>query len=321
MYYSALLGSPTGRSISPQLFKILGWIVILIGLVGLYYGPLEIYCFYMFSSLGQFNYEGFTIGSFMFAYLVAQNCIYYLVAIFLIPIGIGLAKQREWGLRLLDNLLRLIIVFSVALFATLVVPLPELLSTSNNPLIIIVVILITVFGIGLPYLLLKVFNTEKIKMLFKTDATLLSKISSTELLVITINLMLVIFLHILIFYKCIFPLFGDFALMREGIYYIAGAITVLLALTYLYFQKNIIGFWGLIMYYLTLMLSTIMTLGKYSTKSIIELLDYNDFENSEVISAFGQILNINYLPFIAVMMLLTIGLIIHSRKMQSSGRK
>ena len=72
--------------------KILGVILLLIGLLGLIYGPCEIYCFYFFSKGDPFYYEGFQIGTFWFAYLTIQNAAYYILALLLIPIGIGTLK-------------------------------------------------------------------------------------------------------------------------------------------------------------------------------------------------------------------------------------
>lgn len=83
----------------PILFlKLIGVILILAGIVAVYYGPLEIHCYYLFSEGGRFHYDGFEIGSSGFAALVVQNIGYYIIAALLIPVGIGHVKLRRWAL-------------------------------------------------------------------------------------------------------------------------------------------------------------------------------------------------------------------------------
>src|SRR5512137_3172380 len=60
-------------------------------------GPLEMYCFYLFSEGGRFHYEGFGFGSFMFGNIASQIVGYYLIAAMLIPLGYGHLKVRRWA--------------------------------------------------------------------------------------------------------------------------------------------------------------------------------------------------------------------------------
>ncbi len=82
------------------LLKIIGFALILVGLVAAFYGPLEIFVFYLFSEGGRFHYDGFGVGSIWFAALVVQNIGYYVIAAICIPIGIGHLKLRRWALTL-----------------------------------------------------------------------------------------------------------------------------------------------------------------------------------------------------------------------------
>ncbi len=105
--------------------KILGIALIIIGLVGLFYGPLEIYCFYFFSSGGQFYYEGFQIGSLWFAYLTIQNAAYYIIAFLLLPIGIGTFKLHNWARKLSLNLFFIWIVLGISLMSSFIFGISE----------------------------------------------------------------------------------------------------------------------------------------------------------------------------------------------------
>ena len=82
------------------LIKIAGFAQLFIGLLALYYSPLEIYVFYLFSEKGPFYYPGFGVGSVWFAILVAHNLAYYILAATLLLLGVGSIRLRHWALRL-----------------------------------------------------------------------------------------------------------------------------------------------------------------------------------------------------------------------------
>ena len=67
-----------------------GVVLLLVGVAVAFIGPLELYCFYLFSEGGRFHYEGFGFGSFMFANIASQIVGYYLIAALAIPLGYGL---------------------------------------------------------------------------------------------------------------------------------------------------------------------------------------------------------------------------------------
>ena len=46
------------------ILTLIGSIFLLIGIISAFFGPLEIYCYYLFSAGGRFHYEGFGVGSF-----------------------------------------------------------------------------------------------------------------------------------------------------------------------------------------------------------------------------------------------------------------
>lgn len=136
--------------------KLLGLLLLLIGLIGLYYGPLEIYCFYMFSESGKFYYEGFQIGSLWFTYLVIQNAAYYIVALLLIPIGIGTFKLKEWSRKLSLNLLYIWIILGISLISGFILSIPQFLQKINlSTILIIFVIMVT--GIFIPFIFTKIY--------------------------------------------------------------------------------------------------------------------------------------------------------------------
>jgi hypothetical protein len=96
--------------------------------------------------------------------------------------------------------------------------------------------------------------------------------------------------------------------------WLSGSILSIGILTYLYFKKYKIGFWGLIVYYLLLLISVILTFGKYSTRGIIQLLNYSQYEHDKTISVLSSLLNFNLTTFFISVIVIALGLIIFSKK-------
>ena len=48
------------------ILALVGVLLMCVGIVAAFFGPLEMVCFYFFSEGGRFAYEGFGFGSFMF---------------------------------------------------------------------------------------------------------------------------------------------------------------------------------------------------------------------------------------------------------------
>ena len=63
------------------ILAIIGVLFLLLGIVAAFFGPIEMYCFYLFSEGGRFHYEGFGFGSFMFGNIATQIIGYYVIAI------------------------------------------------------------------------------------------------------------------------------------------------------------------------------------------------------------------------------------------------
>jgi hypothetical protein len=85
------------QKLTRNLLKAIGVVLIVVGIIAAYFGPLEIYVFYLFSAGGPFYHEGFGVGSFWFAVLVVMNIGYYAIAAICLPAGIGHVKLRRWG--------------------------------------------------------------------------------------------------------------------------------------------------------------------------------------------------------------------------------
>lgn len=296
------------------LLKTVGWLAILAGLVGLYYGPLEFYCFYMFTEDGQFGFENFTIGHLWFALLAVQNTLYYIVAFFLLPIGVGLIKLWEWSRKLILNALYLTMVLGISGAVSFTISIPYLIGEYNLISLIGISLLLVLGGIALPYVAVRILKSKKVLECFNETKTILSPVSPTMLLVGTISLFFLLFFHLSIFFKGIFPLFGTFIFQRPGVFLLSGAIFFLTILLYFYFKKTKVGYWGMIVYFSLLLLSVILTFGRYSTLEVIQLLDYSQFEMENIIALIPFLDGFNVLVMFSFVISITLGLVINSRK-------
>ena len=78
-----------------RVIAVIGVVLLLIGIAVGFLGPLEMYCFYLFSEGGRFHYEGFGFGSFMFGNIASQIVGYYLIAAVFVPLGYGHLQARR----------------------------------------------------------------------------------------------------------------------------------------------------------------------------------------------------------------------------------
>jgi hypothetical protein len=113
--------------------KAIGLVLILIGLVAAYYGPLEIFVFYLFSEVGQFNCDGFGMGSFWFVALVVQNISYYVIAALFLPVGIDHVRERRWALRLTQLYLWFWLRAGSLIFGNFILLIPSSFEFGGSP--------------------------------------------------------------------------------------------------------------------------------------------------------------------------------------------
>ena len=80
------------RSIA--VIRLVGIVLLLIGVASALVGPAETHVFHLFEEGGRFHYEGFGFGSLMFANIAIQIAGYYIIAALCIPLGYGHLKLR-----------------------------------------------------------------------------------------------------------------------------------------------------------------------------------------------------------------------------------
>jgi len=300
---------------SETVVKFLGIFLLIIGLIGLYYGPLEIYCFYLFSAGGKFYYEGFQIGSLWFAYMVIQNAAYYIVAFLMIPIGIGTFKLQSWGQKLSLNILYIWIILGVSITISFISSISEFLKSLNLFTISFILLFMTLVGIIIPFILIKIYKSERLRLIFKNKSKdRIDKFPQILLLICSLNILFILLLHASALFQYIFPLFGKIILHREAAPYISSAVFILAILTYGIWKRYLWAFWGILVYYGVMLLSIITTFSKYSTLDIINLLNLPSYEQSQIVPVLSILLNFNLVSILGPFLIIILVLTVHSNK-------
>lgn len=303
--------------------KLLGLLLLLIGLIGLFYGPLEIYCFYMFSAGGKFYYEGFQIGTLWFAYLVIQNALYYIIAFLLIPIGIGTFKLRDWSRKLSLNLLYIWLILGISLISGFILSIPSLFHGISLSTISIISLIMSIAGIVFPLILIKIYRNRNFKKVFKNkNNKWIVRVPQVILLICSLNILFILFLHVCTLLQFIFPFFGNIFLHREAVIFVGVSIFTLAILTYGIWMKYFWAFWGLLTYYSAMLISVLTTFSRYNIQDIINLLNLPSYEQTQILPLINVILNFNIAAFFGTYLIIILLLLcFYSRKYWFKTRK
>jgi hypothetical protein len=121
-----------------------------------------------------------------------------------------------------------------------------------------------------------------------------------------------IILHVPIFFNGIFPLFGVWLSGLQGIWMSSVSIACLVCLTWGMFGQKRWAWWGSLVYFALMTLSTVVTL---STSRYLELLSKMNLPPKEVDMLDGLPLHgIHIAGFIGVPLVLTLGVLIWSKR-------
>jgi hypothetical protein len=293
---------------------IIGILLLAGGIVVGFFGPLEMYCFYLFSEGGRFYYEGFGFGSFMFGNIAAQIIGYYLIAAVCIPIGYGHLAMRRWARPLTLTLLWFWVIFGIPL--TLVF-LFVLFASKDLPVIggVIAIVLAGLAYFLAPWLLMRFYRSRDVRLTFEAPDLRPSWIDELPQPVLVLGALLLFFivvLHIPIFFNGIFPLFGLLLTGMEGFFLIDVSIFCLAGLTWGVLKLKPWAWWGALVYVSLLAVSVIVTFSRYSLPDILARLR---FPPTEVEILDGLPFHGFHLALmLGVPLLITLGLLVYSKR-------
>jgi MFS family permease len=292
----------------------LGLLLLLAGVALAVLAPAEIYTFYLFSVGGRFYYDGFGFGSFMFGNIAAQIIGYYLVAVLLIPLGLGHISLRPWAR-----------TFSlVLLYAWLVVGVPMtilfflvLFASKDLPAVAswTALLLIPLFYPVVPFLLLRFYQSRDVKATFHRRQTGEDWLEGRPLPVLVLAFLLgliAIVLHIPFFFRGLFPLFGTYLVDLEGILALALSILCLVFLVWGVLRQKAWAWWGSVLVVSLLAFSSVLTLARTSFAQLLALLRFppREMEFLDGLPLRGW----HLAAFLGLPLLLTLGILLLSKR-------
>ena len=260
-------------------YRIIGFSLLLIGICLLFFAPYEMYCFYLFSEGGQFHYEGFNFGSFMFGNISSQVVGYLFIGAILSIVGYGHIRLYTWARRLTISLLYswLIVGLPVSLIFIFM-----LLASKNISIFLlcftIIVMLLLYFVV--PVLIIKHYKKNKAISVFNMQKcpnftnNIPIKLSTSN--IVSIYFMVIDFL--LIFFNCVFPFFGSIDTDRTGLYLIEINVAWLSIILLGTMKKKKWALWSSIIYYGLLLVSIIITFIKNNYYALLASLNFPEKE-------------------------------------------
>lgn len=259
-----------------RLFTIIGVLLLLSGIFTGLLGPLEMYCFYLFSEGGRFQYEGFGFGSFMFGNIASQIIGYYLIALMFIPLGYGHLKMRRWVRTLSLTLLWAWLVIG----APLIVVVFFILAGSKN--LSLPAALIALFFLGLSYfvfpgLLIRFYQSKNARRTLESKDGKnywIEDLPIPLLVLSSLYLFYIIMLHILLLFNGMFPVFGVFRYGIQGIVLLDISIACLACITWGTVRRRLWAWWGSVLWLGLFMFSTILTFSRSSYPAILSGLTF-----------------------------------------------
>jgi hypothetical protein len=292
----------------------IGILQLLIGVVSACFGPAEIYCYYLFSQGGRFFYEGFGFGSFTFGLIACQIIGYYLIAILFIPLGWGHLKKRRWARTL--SLVSLWFWFVVGL-PVIILFLPFFMSKGIflGNITVTIFLFLGILYFLIPGLLIWFYHSKNVRLTFETkdpEVYWTEKLPSSILVLCFLFVFYVIALHMSIFFKCIFPLFGNFLFYFPGMLLIEISIIGLICLIWGTLKLRIWAWWGALVYFSLLTISSLMTFSKFSFSDIYLRMNFPEKELEFFQKLPFQDFHLTLL--FGIPLLITLGLIVFSRR-------
>lgn len=309
------------QKLIPIFLRATGLVLILVGLVAAYYGPLEIFVFYLFSEGGQFHYDGFGVGSFWFAALVVQNMGYYIIAALFLPVGIGHWKRHRWALTLTQLYLWFWLGAGILLFGSYLFLIPAILELESSPNVLLwkivtlgIALLVTL--IVLPVAGIWLYSSEGVKAAFVEHNPRIywtEKYPFPLLALLLLFIIMIIVLHLAIFFQSLFPMFGQIQLGRPSVYLIALCILILGILIYGTVRLAKWAWWGSLIFVSLLAVSSAMTFSRYSFYDIIQMMNLPGYEMA-FLSRMIVIHDVHITGLVAAPLWIALGLIVYSKR-------
>ncbi len=262
------------------LIRLIGVILVSVGLSAAFIGPVEIYTFYLFSEGGRFHYDGFGFGSLMFGNITIQVIGYYVIALLCLPLGVGHLRLSGWSRKMALALLWDWLILGLPLSAIIFL----MLVTSKDPLpggIPVLAFLFLLLYPLLPVALILLYRSQYIRAAFESGHAGPNWIDRTPLPVLVLGMLQILFamgLHVPALFSGVFPLFGRYLYELEGILALDVCIMALGLLTWGVLTRKQWAWWGAAAFLGLMALSTTVTFLAISPQEILANMRFAGLE-------------------------------------------
>ena len=259
-----------------RVIAVIGVPLLLIGLLAAGLGPAEMYCFYLFSEGGPFHYPGFGFGSFMFGNIATQIAGYYVIAAVFIPLAYGHLTGRRWARPLAIALLYAWLVVGAPLVAACFMILVGA-KDIGLPAALTAAVLLAASYLVVPGLLLRFYRSKDVQLTLEAkghNPSWLENIPTPVLVLAILHAFYLVVFHIPILFRGLFPAFGMWIYDLPGILLYDGVIMGLALLTWSTLKRHPWAWWGSMLLYSLMTVSTVVTLCASSFADILSILSF-----------------------------------------------
>ena len=226
--------------------RAIGIVLLLLGIGGALLAPAEMHTFTFFQPGGRFHYEGFGLGSLMFANIAIQIAGYYVIAAICIPLGYGHLKSRWWVIPVMRTLIAdwLLIGFPFSLIALMILIQSKGVTPLSLPFFVFGFLLIYPV---LPILLLRFYRSPVVQEALGTAESpshWLSRTPLPERMAGSLMALMAIVLHFPLLFDGFFPLFGRVLHGFPGVLTLDFSISTTVFLTWGVLKGNSWSWWG-----------------------------------------------------------------------------
>lgn len=267
------------------IIRLIGAVLLLIGVLSALIGPAETHVFHMFREGGRFHYEGFGFGSLMFANIVIQIAGYYVIGALCIPLGYGHLRRRWWVRPAMTTLLVdwLIVGPPLLLMAVTILFTSKNVSTASLPLVALCFLLLYPV---LPIALLWFYRSQAARSVLRAaDAPSgwLSETPQSVRVAGSLLVLLVLVLHFPLLLGGLFPVFGHVATGLPGILLINLSIAATAVLTWGIVWRCCWAWWCAIVFLGLLTVSSTVTFLTTKPHEIVAMMPLAPLEAEAVL--------------------------------------
>jgi hypothetical protein len=256
--------------------KGIGLALLLLGIGGLLVGPAEMHAFTFFQAGGRFHYEGFGLGSLMFANIAIQIAGYYVIAAICVPLGYGHLRLKWWAKPIMITLLVdwLLIGLPFALMALMIFVQSKGVTALSLPFVILSCLL--VYPV-LPAVLLRFYRNPKVLPApegRESGAHWLLRTSLPVRVAGSLLLLIVLVLHFPLLFDGFFPFFGRVLHGFPGVLTIDLSIALTVLLLWGVFRRQAWAWWSSLAFLLALLSSSTWTFLAVPPKDILSTMPF-----------------------------------------------